>query len=729
MGIYNIKEPFGGDNIFSYRKKFPSFIFFIILTGIQFQVLFGSGTVGLSDNGDYVRVMKPNYIVNIGDSSYNRFTFVETYHLEPEGATTGEKTANAILRVDDPASYPSLQHFFIKLGIIANIVYNRITGGDIFTFHIGAMGILYVVMYSASLAILMEYLEGKSLLQDIIIKAIAAVIFCDIGYIAYFNSFYGEAPQLILFILSAALGIRLMKRKASKLDIILVYAALTAFAWTKFANIPVAALVLAFTAVPVFLLGRGISYKLNTITALAISFFALASIWSSVPEWMNVHTNYNAIFFGILREEKAPEPVIRELGLPEYMKDLAGTTYYSLEASGITSSEIFNNDFSRLSKPDIALYYLRHPGILAEKLRISAKHSGFIRPAYLSNRDITYSRLVFDDSFALWSRIRKRLPFNTIWFNVMICLLFAVLAAAAAFKGRNEIRIGAALVLSLLCSALFNFCMPVISNGEADLAKHMFAFVCSMDLMILVSTYLFINMMHSFYGHGQHKSAAMFLLIVMFLSGYGYFTSVEEVGMPYYVELGEYNGKKLLWQVIEDGREGYLLICSSAVAVQPFSAHADSNRLGSNLWKDSSLRAWLNTEFLRGFKPWEKELILDCENKYLLSRENIPMKKSGDREFFWTHIPELADRGYDRAYYDICVDKVFLPDIRDISNAFRSGADIRREGPYWLETPYFYDTSMVRTVFPDGYIYMKDAAMMSIGVVPAMRIKPINIRR
>lgn len=698
------------------RKRIHPFIFFIIVFLIQCQVLFGSGTVGLSDNGDYIRVMKPNRIVKIEDSPYSSFTFTGTYYMKPEGTTTGEKIANAVFSLDSPMSYPSLQHFFIKLAIMINIIYNRIAGDDIFTFHIGAMGILYIVMYSASLALLMEYLKGKSLLQDISVKAIAVFTFCDIGYIAYFNSFYGEAPQLVLFVLSAALGIRLLKNKRPELDFPLLCAALTAFAWSKFANIPVAALVLAFTAIPVFLLGRRMIYRLIVIAALIISFAALANIWSIIPEWMNAHTNYNAVFFGIIRDREAAEPVIEELGLPGYMRELAGTTYYSPYVSDITSSESFKNDFSKLSKKSLVLFYLKHPEMLAAKLKISARHSGFVRPAYLSNRDISYSRFVLDESFSFWSRIRKRLPFDTIWFNAAICLMFLVLASVRL----KEWKLGTALVLSLLCSALYNFCVPVISNGEADLAKHMFAFVGSVDLMLVISAYLIINKLSA----SAAVTAAVFLSITAFLAGSGFFKSAGTLAerRPYHVEMGEYNGKKLLWQVIDDGGEGYLLICSSAVEVEPFSVSQDSNRLGSNQWKDSALRDWLNTEFLKAFKPGEKELILDYENKYLLSLGNIHMKKGGDREFFWNHIPEMADRGYDSAFYDICIDKVFLPDIRDICNAFRAGADIRRECPYWLETPYFYDASMVRAVFQDGYIYMKDA-VEKMGVVPAIRIK------
>lgn len=699
--------------------------------------------MGLSDNGDFIRIMKPNYLVGKDAGTDSRFAFVETYYLEPEGSNQGEKAANAILKLRDPMSYPSLQHLFVKGAIAGNIVFNRIAKGDIFTFHIGALGMIFIIMHALSLTLLMDILRGKDLVRDIVIKAIAAVIFCDIGYIAYFNSFYGEAPQLVLFILSAALGLRLMKRGSAGWDAVLFCTALTAFAWTKFANMPAAALALIISAVPMFFLCKRKTEKRRTVVSLFVSFITIAAMWAMVPKWMDLHTNYNSVFFGILRSGKAPEAALAELGLPEYMKELADTTYYVSSVSKITSSESFARDFSTISKLDIGFYYLRHLELLGEKLKIAAKNSGFIRPPYLSNRDASYSRLTFDTSFSLWEGIRKKLPFNTLWFNALICTLFTFLTTAAAFSvwkkdgKKAEAAMGTALALSLLVGTLISFVLPVISNGEADLSKHMFAFVSSVDLMLLISMYLIINIIHSFTGWKKYgfaaAAAALILTMGIFLSGSPFSGSlkpfnnssgkVKGVEMLSYIELGQYNGKKLLWQVMDDDWDSLLLICSSVIENRPFSRATESSRLGSNLWKNSDLRNWLNTEFINVFDPDEKKLISEYKNKYLLSLGNIYLKKGGNRDFYWIHIPELADRGYESAYYDICTDRVFLPDIRDISAACRKGADIRREQPYWLETPYFYDPSMVRAVFGDGYIYMKDASLESIGVVPAIRIK------
>ncbi|MGE5633558.1 MAG: DUF6273 domain-containing protein [Caulobacteraceae bacterium] len=709
---------------------------------VQLYVLFAGETVGLSDNGDFARVMKPNYIMNKIPAAEKRFVFVDDYYLEPEGSTVSEKLMNAALKLRDPMSYPSLQLLFIKAAITVNIVVNKLAGKDPFIFSLGVQGVLFCIMYTAALALLLDSLELKGIWLDMLFKVIVIIVFCDIGYIAYFNSFYGEAPQLILFILTAALGLRLVKYNFPTWSIVFFCASVTAFAWVKFANIPVSAVALAATAVPMFLSKRGKGHRCVVIASLCLSFLLLGYIWSIVPKWMDTHTNYNAVFFGILRDGNDAGQALRDMGLPAYMKTLAGTNYYVSGITGITSSERFQRDFSHISKTDIALYYLKHPAVFLKELRIAAKNSGFIRPPYLSNGGINKTRLYFDNSFSIWSEARKKLPLNTLWFNIAVYLAFTVCAGAAVLlmRRRNSHQAGicmeAGLALSLLLGTIFNLCIPVISNGEADLAKHMFAFAGCIDLMLVLIAYSALYSLQGIVRAIRHPSklavSAAVVIAVLFL----FYSSIRPIkpiytnSMPVgglnvlsYVELGEYNGESLLWQVIQRDKYGYTLICSSTIGTHAFSIPVKGYKYGSNLWSVSDIRTWLNNEFYNTFLPEEKELILEYENKYLLSWGNISLKKGGNNEFYWNHLPELADRGYDNAYYSICIDRVFLPDIKDISRAYRMGADIRRDRTYWLETPYYNEDSMVRVVFRDGYIYMKDALLEDIGVVPAIRIK------
>ena len=131
----------------------------------------------------------------------------------------------------------------------------------------------------------------------------------------------------------------------------------------------------------------------------------------------------------------------------------------------------------------------------------------------------------------------------------------------------------------------------------------------------------------------------------------------------------------------------------------------------------------LNTTFIRDFTAYEKALLMPAQNKVLLSAGHLDAKAGGDNEFFWSHVPKLADRGHDRAYYMVLNDMVFVPDIKLICDAYRNGHNIARDKMYWLSTPYYSNNSMVRVVDTDGYIYMRDAADESVGILPVLNIR------
>lgn len=52
--------------------------------------------------------------------------------------------------------------------------------------------------------------------------------------------------------------------------------------------------------------------------------------------------------------------------------------------------------------------------------------------------------------------------------------------------GKKRKAAAALVLLALLGSLGYQFVIPLVTNGEGDLAKHMFAFVQLMDLLLLL---------------------------------------------------------------------------------------------------------------------------------------------------------------------------------------------------------------------------------------------------
>ncbi|MDR1061486.1 MAG: DUF6273 domain-containing protein [Clostridiales bacterium] len=152
----------------------------------------------------------------------------------------------------------------------------------------------------------------------------------------------------------------------------------------------------------------------------------------------------------------------------------------------------------------------------------------------------------------------------------------------------------------------------------------------------------------------------------------------------------------------------------------PFSADNSSD------WEGSDLREWLNGAFLECFSGDELKLILPYERDVLLSVETKGRAERGDRDFYASHVPSLAARGFDMAYRRRVVDTVALPDIRMAAAPGSAGGAAPAPGggaaySYWLCSPYYNNGQMARCVFPDGFVYFQDAKE-ALAVRPAILI-------
>lgn len=705
-------------------------------------VLFSGEPVGLSDNGDFDRIMYSNGLAYTVPAEQRRFTYQNSYCIIFKGETTAKKLLNALFHIEDFGNYPSIQHAFIKLSVGANILINIITGADIHVYRLEVLGLIYAFLYGLALFKLFSGISIRKRWLDTAVKLLIIVIFCDSGYVLYFNSFYGEAVQSIFLVFSLAFGLRHFHGRTSKKNYLLFILSVLGYGWSKFANIPAALLVLISLLTGVFMLVER-KNRLFVVLSTTAVFVVLLIIYLSVPKWMEFQTNYNSVFFGILRntDDKQTKEYIRELNLPPYMEKLKNTNYYMPAVRETVNSMKFREDFSGINKLKIAFFYLRHPGYFLEKLHITVLNSTMIRPAYLSNYGSHKPRLTFCDTFEIWGRLRKALPFNRLEFNFMIILaVFAYFSCKGVIisKGNRAkafLFFGAAF--SVTGSVIYNFCIPYIANGEGDIAKHLFAYIQSVDFLMILIIYMSLDGVYrivSEFGHmpelKRRLIPAAFVLglcVFIVLSGLSVLSKSGKKELTgAFIEFGEFDGNKIIWQIINYENGLYTLVAAEPVTQGSFSEPVSKDsfgKYGSNVWVNSKIRTYLNGDFLKCFSEEELSLIEPVNHKVVLSAGNISMKETGERELFWSHIPELSDRDYDFAYGMYVHDMVSLPNLKQVADMCRKGIKIRKSMPYWLDTPYYNNDSMLRTVEKDGYIYMKDAIVEDIGIVPCIYLR------
>lgn len=702
-----------------FYDRFGPFLLAALAAVIMALVLFSGGGAGLSNNGDFGRVLSTNSL-DYAEST-GSFAYEDTFRMVFQGDSAGEKLWNLLFNLDNTAAYPSIHLVFVRASLAGNLALNVLTGQSLDTYHIQVLGLIYLLCYAGLLLLLFRSFKLPSLWCDLLVKLAVLFVLCDEGYITYFNSLYSEPVQMLGLLAMAAFGLRLLSRRGSPgWNAGWYFLSCVVYGWSKFINLPAAALCALGMGAVLFLRAEK-KYRKWLCGGAAACVAVLGAVYLSLPGWMDYETNYNAVFYGVLKDTtpEQTEQYLSDLGLPDYMAEYANSNYYMDRVAPARESEQFRADFSQVSKFDLLFFYLSHPGYYLEKLDVAMAHTGFIRPYYLSNLDGTHPRLTFAGRFGGWSWLRSQLPVNT-WLAAGLITAagcWALWQAAAGRKGAGrDKRSAALLVLTLLGAMAYQFLIPTVTNGEGDLAKHMFAFAQFIDLLLLLLL-VWLGYRLSVPDRVRRPAAVLaggtagaLCLLLAVPAG----ISLVRERLPHdgleagsYVQLGVWEGESLLWQAVERQEDGsWLLLAAEAVDSRPFDQDGD---LGSSRWSDSDLRAWLNGDFLTSaFDQSEQEMLVTGSHRVLLSIADRSLADSGFNDFFAFHVPAYSDRGMEEAVAMDCTDAVRLPDIGLMASLSRAG--LLSGPPCWMDTPYFNNGSMVRILGADGYFYMRDAA-------------------
>ena len=665
--------------------------------------LFAGEEIGLSDNGDFYRVMTASSLEQTVEDRANRY--VGTFRIRLSEDSALGNVARILLSPEGVAEYPSIQLLPVRLSVVGSLFLNKLTGQAMDLYHLGVLGVLYAVLYAAALGFLFSRFRLSSWRRDLAVKLLILLVECDVGYTAYFNSLYGEGLQHIGLILCAAMLLHVLTHPPTAGAALACAAAAVVYGWSKFFNIPLALLILLALEGILFLRGRRMAGALTFAGGAGV----LLAVFLAVPGWMNTTNTYNTIFFGVVRDtdEATAAAYLADLGLPEEMAVLRDTNYFSAGVAEALDENGWREAVGAVSKGDLVWFYLTHPGRLWQQLEITAKNCGMIRPFYLSNYGDSHPRLTLTGRFSLWSAVRQRLPFDTIWAS-------ALLAAAALFLllRRGAPRGETLLLCLLLLGALgYAFAVPIISNGEADLAKHMFAFAEIADLLVL---FLLAGAVQAAGRRMAPELLAagaaglLFLLSPALTALHQQLSPLRSHQAPEqgaWISLGTWEGEELLWLVTEDpGPDGSV----SAVAARSVGEMA-FDRGNANLWADSSIRAWLNGPFLAAFSPEERALLLLQDREIPLSSAFRDLAQSGVQELHCSHLPALAARDCPEAYRMAAADLVSLPDLTDAAALDSAGLPLVSGGACWLEDPYYNNGTMVRAARSDGLILFTEA--------------------
>ena len=698
--------------------------------------LFAGGAAGLANNGDFIRVMRNTGIAWQGAPG-GAFFFEPKYVMNASGGGFFADLKSILETVGD-RDYSSVTFVFVYASKVLNLVANYLRGRDPSIFSIAWLGLLCAIFHSFGAALFVRAFRDFHPAALIASVFASVFIFCDQGYILYFNSFYGEQFQIFTLLIAVSSMLLVLAERKLRYGAVALVAAFF-YSGSKYANLPVGLLLCCVCCALLFLRIPG-SRKRAVSAGLSVLAIALIVLqFASVPSWMDEVTTYQSVFYGAVRNKATAEADLAELGVDPKYAPLANTNGYLSEYPISIRTDEFRRDFyERVTKSSVAFFYLRHPSRLLGKLNTALLSSDSIAPPYLGNTVKGASpRLTMIGRFNIWGRVRGGIGANRAPALIAISLLILAYFIKTVFFRRGDAA-AAVLLFGMLTAALLQLALPVIGNGEADLAKHMQAFIQLYDTLICLCVIFAIQFFSGVFtgdklsATRKKQLAALCSAAVCALAAASLITTLpgkrnrsDSYPAPgSVVDFGSYKDVPLRWYVVDNDDGAIWLWCTSEVESMAFGSPSESSQYGSNSWDSSGIRHWLNTDFLTGFSGEQRESILETQRKNYTADSRRDTATGGVHPLYWSHVASRADAYNEDAYSYYSDERVFILGIDEIGGYItRLGLPYRIGRPYWTRSPYAPSDSMVRVVNTQGMILHQDAASVELGVRPSIVVK------
>lgn len=433
---------------------------------------------GIADNGDFSRSMqwfieKPAaFPANwpSDDATWDRrFTkfWIDEWTLKPDAMPAGMESRSSAQILN-------------MAGIAANAVAVTITGSTAYSLRIASIPPRIVQAAAfAGLAVIFYAATASAALTFATMFFVSAVLL-DVGYQAFFNSFYEERASLLyltVLVPATAMAFGTVGGWGWKL---LFSAALALFASSKAQFAPTPAILLA-----VFLVHAGISAfpglsrrRLLALTGLFLVPQVIALAATSGYEFRNVNA-YNATFLGALtfsedparHLEAFPPDAARCIGINAFVPGTCFTELGELTSHGKVIS-IYLNDL---------------PAMAAALRFASGSMNDIALDAYGKTHLDGLITPVFEP--ALWTGIKGLLPAG-LGFYVLALALSGALLPVSRVAGLRAFALAAQFLSAIGVSQTV---ITVVGDGRAEIAKHLLVANFAFDLALVLTGGLLVH--------------------------------------------------------------------------------------------------------------------------------------------------------------------------------------------------------------------------------------------
>lgn len=394
----------------------------------------------------------------------------------------------------------------VKLSVLLNIIFFNYP-----FYYIKFLAMLYILIFCISVFLIVKYAKfGKTYIPKLGAAVFLLVYFTDIGYVSYFNSFFGEAASFVFLFLTIGTFFKLISEsKPDKLSLILFFISSTLFLTAKGQNIPLVIFMLVFYFRIFLVYKNSISKKL--IVSLAIMSFSICALtYASIGHTTTICNKYQTIFTGILKDSDSVESDLKKLGLSDSYRSLAGTNFFTPNMPINTMDPSLNSKlYSKISSLKVLKFYITNPKRLIDKVNISISHSFAYFPIKEGNFEKgQYSKNKLFNSFRTYLSVKYKSIYHSSVVFMLFTLIYYLIILISYIKERDKIN--RLLYEFLLLIGLFGtsqIILPIIGSGEADLSKHLFLLNLCYDIMFSVAVIWIINFIYAFFRSISKKSS------------------------------------------------------------------------------------------------------------------------------------------------------------------------------------------------------------------------------
>jgi hypothetical protein len=440
-------------------------------------ILFLPNYLGVANDGSTDGIMKSAgfyYMEKDQENNYGKY-FIKTYTEVASGEEVQGNVWNSQLIILKAAK--ALDYLFTRDNI----------------FDIRFLALIYFLLYLPALYLMIRQTceRVKSFSEGALIAGVGLIIFSDVGYMTYFNSFYPEAVWYLAMLYCVGGYMSFQKKRSeykelSALALILVSGSVLVSSRRQCA---VMGFILAVSVIRLITVRRSFIWGGVCIAGAfmlsILSFVCILGYPSDFSETSKLH----AMTRGVLFSSADPAKTLTEFDIdPSYelLADASAYDYLPLVRS--SDNSLYHGFMDQYTIPDIGIYYLRHPDSLIGMIDVSIKQGMDMRRSNCGNyeKEAGFPEKAKSLFWSLWSSFKVLSAPKTVGYLILLTVAVIFLFYKGYSLRRVEDRRNTVfldMLFMVLAFLLSQSILVIVNSGDAEMAQRLFLVGMSIDIM------------------------------------------------------------------------------------------------------------------------------------------------------------------------------------------------------------------------------------------------------